>query len=53
MKKLTKVISIVAASAMMFGLSACGSSSSGSSTSGGAVTLTVWGPQEDQAKSTS
>lgn len=55
MKKLTRVVSIAAAAAMMFGMSACGNSGSNNAgnTEGGNVALTVWGPSEDQAKNNS
>ncbi|MFC2346827.1 extracellular solute-binding protein [Scardovia wiggsiae] len=53
MKKLTKVMSIAAAGAVLFGMSACGNSNNGGGSNDSNVTLTVWGPSEDQAKSDS
>ena len=49
----TKAIGLTAAAAMLLPLAACGSSDNSSSQSNGSteeVTLSVWAPQEDQAK---
>lgn len=51
----TKAIGLTAAAAMLLPLAACGSSNNSSAQSNGsteAVTLSVWAPQEDQAKDT-
>lgn len=54
MTYLKKILGAGAAAAVLFGMAACGSSNSSSSSSeGGDVTLTVWGPSEDQASSDS
>lgn len=47
-----KAIGLTAAVSMLVPLAACGSGSNGSSGSSGteAITLSVWAPQEDQAK---
>lgn len=49
----TKAIGLTAAAAMLLPLAACGSSNNSSAQSNGSteeVTLSVWAPQEDQAK---
>lgn len=50
-----KILGVTAAVAMLLGASACGSSNNGGTAakSTQAIKLTVWGPSEDQAKSSS
>ena len=56
MTNMKKILGAGTALALLLGVSACGSgssSSSSSATTNTAVTLTVWGPSEDQANSSS
>ncbi|KAH2387484.1 hypothetical protein KXW64_008550, partial [Aspergillus fumigatus] len=56
MTNMKKILGAGTALALLLGVSACGSGSSSSSSSATtktAVTLTVWGPSEDQANSSS
>lgn len=55
MTYMKKILGVTAAVAMLLGASACGSSNNGGTAakSTQAIKLTVWGPSEDQAKSSS
>lgn len=56
MTNMKKILSVTAAAAMLLGVSACGSNNNNGGTaakSTQAIKLTVWGPSEDQAKSSS
>lgn len=55
MTNMKKILGVTAAVAMLLGASACGSSNNGGTAakSTQAIKLTVWGPSEDQAKSSS
>ena len=56
MTNMKKILSVTAAAAMLLGVSACGSNNNNGGTAAKgtqSIKLTVWGPSEDQAKSSS